>query len=94
MDAVQFPLGLVVIDPEYKVEIKSGSGSQFGDRISSLLDDVAHVVTEAGALPFLHDAIQTALNLLSRSLLPLTPLIQGVLNTGNLRLCGFSDLNW
>lgn len=44
MDAVQSTLGLAVIDSEYKQEIKSGSGSQFGDRISSLLGDVANVV--------------------------------------------------
>ncbi len=36
MDAVQSTLGLAVIDAEYKQEIKAGSGSQFGDRISSL----------------------------------------------------------
>jgi len=66
MDAVQSTLGLAVIDPDYKEEIKSGSGSQFGDRISALLGDVANVVTVAGALPALPAAIQTALGLLSK----------------------------
>lgn len=66
MDAVQSTLGLAVIDSEYKQEIKSGSGSQFGDRISSLLGDVANVVTVAGALPALPAAIQSALSLLSK----------------------------
>ncbi|SUI37879.1 Uncharacterised protein [Salmonella enterica subsp. enterica] len=66
MDAVQSTLGLAVIDPEYKEEIKSGSGSQFGDRISSLLGDIANVVTVAGALPSLPAAIQTALSLLNK----------------------------
>lgn len=66
MDAVQSTLGLAVIDPEYKQEIKSGSGSKFGDRISSLLGDVANVVTVAGALPALPAAIQSALSLLSK----------------------------
>ncbi|HHI1427429.1 hypothetical protein [Escherichia coli] len=66
MDAVQSTLGLAVIDPEYKEEIKSGSGSQFGDRISSLLGDIANVVTVAGALPSLPAAIQTAFSLLSK----------------------------
>lgn len=66
MDAVQSTLGLAVIDPEYKREIKSDSGSQFGDRISSLLGDVANVVTVAGALPALPAAIQSALSLLSK----------------------------
>lgn len=66
MDAVQSTLGLAVIDPEYKQEIKSGSGSLFGDRISSLLGDVANVVTVAGALPALPVAIQTTLSLLSK----------------------------
>ncbi|MBB9214893.1 hypothetical protein FSI18_022585, partial [Escherichia coli] len=54
------------VTPEYKEEIKSGSGSQFGDRISSLLGDIANVVTVAGALPSLPAAIQTALSLLSK----------------------------
>lgn len=66
MDAVQSTLGLAVINPEYKQEIKSGSGSQFGDRISSLLGDVANVVTVAGVLPALPAAIQSALSLLSK----------------------------
>ncbi|CDF56868.1 hypothetical protein FZ703_04585 [Salmonella enterica subsp. enterica serovar Bovismorbificans] len=66
MDAVQSTLGLAVIDPEYKEEIKSGSGSQFGDRISSLLGDIANVVTVTGALPSLPAAIQTALSLLNK----------------------------
>jgi len=66
MDAVQSTLGLAVIDPEYKQEIKAGSGSKFGDRISSLLGDVANVVTVAGALPALPAAIQSALSLLSK----------------------------
>lgn len=66
MDAVQSTLGLAVIDPEYKEEIKSGSESQFGDRISSLLGDIANVVTVAGALPALPAAIQSALSLLSK----------------------------
>lgn len=66
MDAVQSTLGLAVIDPEYKQEIKSGSGSLFGERISSLLGDVANVVTVAGALPALPVAIQTTLSLLSK----------------------------
>lgn len=66
MDAVQSTLGLAVIAPEYKEEIKSGSGSQFGDRISTLLGDVANVVTVAGALPALPVAIQSALSLLSK----------------------------
>lgn len=66
MDAVQSTLGLAVIAPEYKEEIKSGSGSEFGDRISSLLGDVANVVTVAGALPALPAAIQSALSLLSK----------------------------
>jgi len=66
MDAVQSTLGLAVIDPKYKQEIKSGSGSQFGDRISSLLGDVANVVTVAGALSALPAAIQSALNLLGQ----------------------------
>lgn len=66
MDAVQSTLGLAVIAPEYKEEIKSGSGSQFGDRISALLGDVANVVTVAGALPALPAAIQSALSLLSK----------------------------
>lgn len=66
MDAVQSTLGLAVIAPAYKEEIKSGSGSQFGDRISTLLGDVANVVTVAGALPTLPAAIQSALSLLSK----------------------------
>lgn len=66
MDAVQSTLGLAVIDPEYREEIKSGSGSQFGERISSLLGDIANIVTVAGALPSLPAAIQTALSLLSK----------------------------
>lgn len=66
MDAVQSTLGLAVIDPEYKQEIKSGSGSLFGERISSLLGDVANVVTVTGALPALPVAIQTTLSLLSK----------------------------
>ncbi|UVZ93276.1 hypothetical protein [Enterobacter hormaechei] len=66
MDAVQSTLGLAVNDPEYKQEIKSGSGSQFGDRMSSLLVDVVNVVTVAGALPALPAAIQSALSLLSK----------------------------
>ncbi|WEP51942.1 hypothetical protein NMY27_22150 (plasmid) [Cronobacter dublinensis subsp. beijingensis] len=66
MDAVQSTLGLAVIDPDYKAEIKSGSGSKFGDRISSLLGDVANVVTVAGALPALPAAIQSALSLISK----------------------------
>ncbi|MGP3591536.1 hypothetical protein [Vagococcus sp. WN89Y] len=66
MDAVQSTPGLAVIAPEYKEEIKSGSGSQFGDRISALLGDVANVVTVAGALPALPAAIQSALSLLSK----------------------------
>lgn len=66
MNAVQSTLGLAVIAPEYKEEIKSGSGSQFGDRISTLLGDVANAVTIAGALPALPAAIQSALSLLSK----------------------------
>ncbi|MCZ8781107.1 hypothetical protein OM280_18130 [Escherichia albertii] len=66
MDAVQSTLELAVINPEYKQEIKSGSGNMFGDRISSLLGDVANVVTVAGVLPTLPDAIQSALSLLSK----------------------------
>ncbi len=64
--AAQSTLGLAVIAPEYKEEIKSGSGSKFGDRISTLLRDVANVVTVAGALPALPAAIQSALSLLSK----------------------------
>lgn len=65
MDAVQSTLGLAVIDPEYKQEIKAGSGSQFGDRISSLLGDVANVVTVASAMPALTVAVNAALTYLS-----------------------------
>lgn len=66
MDAVQSTLGLAVIAPEYKQEIKSGSGSKFGDRISTLLGDVANAVTVAGALPALPAAVQSALSLLGK----------------------------
>lgn len=66
MDAVQSTLGLAVIDSEYREEIRPGSGSKFGDRISSLLGDVANVVTVAGALPALPAAIHSALNYLSK----------------------------
>ncbi len=66
MDAVQSTLGLVVVDSEYREEIRSGSGSKFGDRISSLLGDVANVVIVAGALPALPAAIHSALNYLSK----------------------------
>ncbi|WP_047626407.1 hypothetical protein [Enterobacter sp. ZOR0014] len=66
MDAVQSTLGLAVIDAEYREEISKGTGSQFGDKISSLLGDVANVVTVAGALPSLSAAIHTALTYLSK----------------------------
>lgn len=66
MDAVQSTLGLAVVDSECREEIRSGAGSKFGDRISSLLGDVANVVTVAGALPARPAAIHSALNLLSK----------------------------
>lgn len=66
MDAVQSTLGLAVIDSEYREEIRSGSGSKFGERITSLLGDVANVVTVAGALPALTAAIQSGLTFLSK----------------------------
>ncbi len=66
MDAVQSTLGLAVVDSEYREEIRSGSGNKFGDRISSLLGDVANVVIVAGALPALPAAIHSALNYLSK----------------------------
>ncbi|EBF4218754.1 hypothetical protein FH403_10835 [Salmonella enterica] len=66
MDAVQSTLGLAVVDSEYREEIRPGTGSKFGDRISSLLGDVANVVTVAGALPALPAAIHSALNYFSK----------------------------
>ncbi|WP_368750185.1 hypothetical protein [Klebsiella aerogenes] len=66
MGAAQSTLRLAVIAPEYKEEIKSGSGSLFGDRITTLLRDVANVVTVVGALPALPSAIQSALSILSK----------------------------
>ncbi|WLI76972.1 hypothetical protein Q5705_20825 [Kosakonia sp. H02] len=65
MDAVQSTLGLAVLHPEYRNEIKKGTGSQFGDKISDLLSDVANVVTVAGAMPALTVAVNTALTCLS-----------------------------
>lgn len=66
MDAVQSTLGLAVIDPDYREEIKAGSGSTFGERISSVLGDVANIVTIAQALPALPAAINTALACLGK----------------------------
>lgn len=66
MDAVQSTLGLAVLHPEYRNEISKGSGSQFGDRMSDLLSDVANVVTVAGALPALTVAVNSALTYLGQ----------------------------
>lgn len=66
MDAVQSTLGLAVLHPEYRNEIKKGAGSQFGEQISDLLSDVANVVTVAGAMPALTVALNSALNFLSQ----------------------------
>ncbi|ELN2579005.1 hypothetical protein RY966_004815 [Enterobacter kobei] len=65
MDAVQSTLGLAVLHPEYRNEIKKGTDSQFGDKISDLLSDVANVVTVAGAMPALTVAVNAALTFLS-----------------------------
>jgi len=66
MDAVQSTLGLAVLHPDYRQEISKNAASQFGEKISDLLSDVANVVTIAGALPALTVAVNTALNLLSK----------------------------
>lgn len=66
MDAVQSTLGLAVLHPEYRNEISKGTGSQFGDKISNLLSDVANVVTVAGAMPALTVAVSTALTYLNQ----------------------------
>lgn len=64
MDAVQSTLGLAVLHPEYRNEISKGVDSQFGEKISELLSDVANVVTVAGALPALTAAVNMALTYL------------------------------
>ncbi|HFF1824728.1 TPA: hypothetical protein ACGEZE_004616 [Raoultella ornithinolytica] len=64
MDAVQSALGLAVLHPEYRNEISKGTGSQFGEKISTLLTDTASVVTIAGAMPMISGAVQTALTYL------------------------------
>ncbi|MCS4320750.1 hypothetical protein M2407_005124 [Serratia sp. BIGb0234] len=66
MDAVQSTLGLAVLHPEYRNEISKGADSQFGEKISELLSDVANVVTVAGALPALTAAVNMALTYLSQ----------------------------
>ncbi|WP_282808201.1 hypothetical protein [Hafnia alvei] len=61
MDAIQSTLGLAVMHPEYRKEISKGAGSQFGEKISSLLTDTASVVTIAGAMPAISGAVHVAL---------------------------------
>ena len=66
MEAVQSTLGLAVLHPEYRNEISKGTGSQFGEKISSLLTDTASVVTIAGAMPAISGAVHVALSYLSK----------------------------
>lgn len=66
MDAIQSTLGLAVMHPEYRKEISKGAGSQFGEKISSLLTDTASVVTIAGAMPAISCAIHVALTYLTK----------------------------
>lgn len=66
MDAVQSTLGLAVLHPEYRNEISKGTGSHFGEKISTLLTDTASVVTIAGAMPMISGAVKTALACLSK----------------------------
>ena len=66
MDAVQSTVGLAVINEEYRNEISTEATNEFGERISSVLGEIANVITVVGALPALPVVIQTALNFFSK----------------------------
>lgn len=66
MDAIQSTVGLAVINEEYRNEISPEATNEFGKRISSVLGEIANVITVVGALPALPVVIQSALNFLSK----------------------------
>lgn len=66
MDAIQSTLGLAVINKEYREEICAGQQSKFGEKISTILNEVANVITVTGALTALPPVILTTLNYLTK----------------------------